>query len=101
MSAAATARRFIVRCWFGLLCTLLGLVPLLVLLVGWPLLRLLGCEGNEGSGMQCAGAPGLSDAAYTVLMVGAWGSMFTLPSALGLYVCGAVVRWVMRSPMQR
>lgn len=98
---AAALRRFAVRCWFGLLCIVLGLAPVLLLLLSWPLLRLLGCEGNEGSGMQCAAAPGLSDAAYSVLMIGAWGSMFTLPSALMLYMAGVGVRWLARPPAQR
>ncbi len=98
---AAALRRFVVRSWFGLLCIFLGFLPVLLLLVGWPLFHLLGCQGNEGSGMQCASAPWLSDVAYSVLLIGAWGSMFTLPSALVLYLAGVVVRWIAREPTQR
>ncbi len=98
---AAALRRFVARSWFGLLCIALGFAPVLLLLLAWPLLRLLGCEGNEGTGMQCAAAPWLSDAAYSVLLIGAWGSMFTLPAALMLYLAGVVVRWLARPPAQR
>ena len=97
------ARRFpfLARHWFGLLCTLLGLAPLLLLLAWWPLAALLECTGNEGSGMHCAAAPGLSDAAYAVFLTGAWGSMFTLPAALTLYLGGAGLRWLLRKPAAR
>ncbi len=89
---------FLARHWFGALCTLLGLAPLVLLLAWWPLATLLECSGNEGSGMHCAAAPGLSDMAYTMFMVGAWGSMFTLPAALSLYLVGAALRWLLRGP---
>ncbi|GEM_PF-4355611 len=100
---APFARRFpfLARHGFGLLCTLLGLAPLLLLLVWWPLAALLECTGNEGSGMHCAAAPGLSDVAYAVFLTGAWGSMFTLPAALTLYLIGAGLRWLLRKPAAR
>ncbi|WCM93251.1 hypothetical protein M5C99_00520 [Acidovorax sp. NCPPB 2350] len=89
-------RAFLVRHWFGALCLLAGAAPLLLLLVYWPLSALLGCSGNEGSGIHCSAAPGLSDAAYSVFLLGAWGSLFTLPAALGLYLAGAALRWLLR-----
>ncbi len=100
---ATLCRRFpfLARHWFGALCALLGLAPLVLLLVWWPLATLLECSGSEGSGMHCAAAPGMSDMAYTVFMAGAWGSLFTLPAALSLYLVGVGLRSLLRRPAAR
>ncbi|MDA8455686.1 hypothetical protein M4R22_13015 [Acidovorax sp. GBBC 3334] len=98
MATPSRRSSFLARCWFGVLCALLGLAPLLLLLVYWPMATLLDCAGNEGSGIHCAGAPWLSDAAYSMFLMGAWGSFFTLPTALTLYLAGAGLRWLLHRP---
>ena len=82
--------------YLGAICVLLALSPLLLLVICMPLFWLLECAGNEGTGVRCALAPGLSDFASSVSGIGTWGVFFTLPVAVVLYVVGAIVRFFAR-----
>jgi hypothetical protein len=66
-------------------CILYGVLPLLLGLVGTSLATALGCQLEMGLNYQCPTNPGLGDLVTTMVFIGAWGPIVTIPSsALGL-----------------
>jgi len=67
------------------LCILYGVLPLLLGSVGTSLATSSGCQVEMGLNYQCPTNPELGDLITTMVFIGAWGPIVTIPSsALGL-----------------
>jgi hypothetical protein len=80
------------RSYLGIACLMLALSPVMLALVNLPVFWLLDCDGNVGTSIRCLRAPWFSDFATTAFGLGVWGAFFTAPTALLLFLIGAVAR---------
>jgi hypothetical protein len=74
--------------FFFLFCAAAGFAPLIAMILFTPIAAHFGCSGNEGTGVTCKGAPGLSSMAAAIFGLGIWGCFFTLPAAAVLFLIG-------------
>jgi hypothetical protein len=74
-------------------CMLYGVLPLLLGVIGTSLATALGCQAEMGLNYQCPTHSGLEDSVTTMIFIGAWGPIVTIPSsALGLL--GVVISYI-------
>lgn len=81
---------------------LLTFLPALLLIAFLPVAWWFGCTGNEGTGLRCAQAPGLNEAATSIMFAGTWGLLLSAAAGLLLFALGLVfclVRHRTRRPL--